>query len=211
MAGFSDEQKKIALVLLSEPKTEEELHNQLNIPYDKLEVELKQMIKLGLINKEGYPTKYRLRQDIIDELNKRKKIADTDSFKIKIRAIIELKAIEKNLLKKHLDKIKSAIESENSFTVYGVNVAEIVEDDDMYSSFIEVTLTVKDFPSLMKFLFYYGPTSVEVMKPSKIEFSQFEFQEGLVTLSEIFQKYADFAMKHLNKEEIDRFYKDMYS
>jgi hypothetical protein len=211
MAGFSDEQKKIALVLLSEPKTEEDLHNQLNIPYDKLSVELKQMIKLGLVNKEGYPTKYRLRQDIIDELKKRKKISEQDSFKIKIRAIIELKAIEKTLLKKHLEKIKTAIESEKAFTVYGITEAEIVEEEEMYSSFLEVTITVKDFPALVRFMFYYGPTTVEVMKPSKIEFSQFEFQEGMVTLSEIFQKYADFAVKHLNKEEIDRFYKDLFA
>ena len=67
MGGFSDEQKKIALLLLSEPKTEEELHKQLNLPYDKLSIELKQMLKLGLVLKEGYPTRYRLRQDIIDE------------------------------------------------------------------------------------------------------------------------------------------------
>ena len=47
MSGFSDEQKKIALLLLSEPKTEEELNKQLNIPYDKLGIELKQMLNLG--------------------------------------------------------------------------------------------------------------------------------------------------------------------
>ena len=45
--------KKIALLLLREPKTEEELNKQLNIPHDKLTVELKGMIKLGLISKKG--------------------------------------------------------------------------------------------------------------------------------------------------------------
>jgi len=211
MGGFSDEQKKIALLLLSEPKTEEELHKQLNLPYDKLSVELKEMLKLGLVLKEGYPTKYRLRQDIINELQKRKKIAEDDSFKIKIRAIIELKAVEENLLKKHLEKITEALQNEKRFTIYGINQAEVVEEDEMYSSFLEVTLTVKDFPMLISFLFYYGPTTVEVMKPSKIELSSYEFQEGLVTLSEIFQKYADYFTKKLTKAELDRFYKDIYS
>ena len=210
MAGFSDEQKKIALLLLSEPKTEEELHKQLNLPYDKLSVELKEMLKLGLVLKEGYPTKYQLRQDIINELQKRKKISEEDSFKIKIRAIIELKAVEENLLKKHLEKISEAIQKEKAFTVYGVNLAEIVEEDGMYSSFIEVTLTAKDFSALVKFLFYYGPTSVEVMKPNKIEFSQFEFQEGLVELADIFQKYATYFSKKLTKAELDKFYTDIY-
>jgi hypothetical protein len=210
MSQFSDEQKKIALLLLSEPKTEEDLHKQLNIPYDKLSFELKEMLKLGLVLKEGYPTKYKLRQDIINELAKRKKISEEDSFKIKIRAIIEMKAVEENLLKKHLNKIKEAIEKESAFTVYGITQAEVVEEDDMYSSFLEVTLTVKDFQALIKFLFYYGPSTIEVMKPQKIEFSQFEFQEGLVTLSEIFQKYATYFTEHLTKEEVNKFYKDIY-
>jgi len=211
MPKFSDNQKKIALLLLSEPKTEEDLHKQLNIPYDKLEVDLKEMLKLGLVVKEGYPTKYTLRQDIIGELQKRKKIAEEDSFKIKLRAIIELRAIESNLLKKHLEKIKEALEKEKNFTIYGVNVADIAEEEDMFSSFVEVTLTVKDFPTLIRFLFYYGPTTVEVMKPEKIEFSQYEFQEGLVELSEIFQKYADYFTKHLTKENLEKFYSDLYS
>lgn len=211
MTTISDEQKKIALLLLSEPKTGEELTKQLNIPYDKLSMELKEMLKLKLVYKEGYPTKYRLRQDIIDELNKRKKIAETDSFRIRIRAIIELKAVEKTLLEKHLEKIKDALSKEKNFTIYSISVAEIVETDEMYSSFLDVNFSVKDFSALVLFLFYYGPTSIEVIKPQKIEFSQFEFQEGLVTLSEIFQKYASFAFKHLNQAELDEFYNDLYT
>ena len=210
MPGFTDEQKKIALLLLSEVKTEEELHKQLNIPYDKLSVDLKEMLKLGLVLKEGYPAKYRLRQDIINELQKRKKISEEDSFKIKIRAIIELKAVEENLLKKHLQKISEAIQNEKAFTVYGLSQAELVEEDEMYSSFLEVTITVRDFSALIKFLFYYGPSTIEVMKPSKIEFSQFEFQEGLVELSDIFQKYADYFQKKLTRAELDKFYTEIY-
>jgi hypothetical protein len=48
------------------------------------------------------------------------------------------------------------------------------------------------------------------MKPQKIEFSQFEFQEGLITLSDIFQKYAAYFQDHLTKAEVDKFYKDIY-
>jgi hypothetical protein len=211
MPGFSDEQKKIALLLLSEPKTEEELHKQLNLPYDKLSVELKQMLKLNLVLKEGYPTKYKLRQDIVDELRKRKKIAEEDSFKIKLRAIIELRAVEENLLKKHLEKIKESLEKEKNFTVYGLNVADIVEEDEMFSSFVETTITVRDFKTLIGFLFYYGPTTIEIMKPEKIEFSQFEFQEGIVSLAEIFQKYADYITKNLTKQQLDKFNREIYN
>ena len=211
MVSFTDEQKKIALLLLNQPKTEEDLNKQLNIPYDKLTMELKHMLKLNLVTKEGYPTKYRLRQDIIDEVQKRKKIAEQDSFRIRIRGIIEFKAVEENLLKRHMAKIEEAIHKETTFTIYSILKEEIVEEEEMFCSFMEVNLSVKDFPSLIRFLFYYAPSTVEVLKPSKIEFSQFEFQEGLVSLSDIFQKYADYFNKHLTKEELGKFYKEAYS
>lgn len=212
MVHFTDEQKKIALLLLNEPKTEEALNKQLNIPYDKLTVELKNMLKLNLISKEGYPTKYRLRQEIIDEVQKRKKIAEKDAFRLRVRGIIEFKAIEENLLKRHMDKIVDALKKEPNFTIYSVTKADAVEDkgDEMFSSFIEANLSVKDFPSLIRFLFYYAPSTIEVIKPDKIDFSNYEFQEGLLSLTEIFQKYADFISKHLTKEELNGFYKELY-
>ena len=72
---FSDDQKKIAILLLNEPKTEEQLNKQLNISFDKLMMELKAMVKLNVVTKEGYPTKYKLAQNIIDEVQKRKEIS----------------------------------------------------------------------------------------------------------------------------------------
>ncbi len=210
MVSFSNEQKKIALLLLNEPKTEEELNKQLNIPYDRLTQELKMMLKLDLIQKQGYPTKYCLRQGIIEKIAERKKIAEKDAFKIRVRAIIEFRAIEKTLLKKHLKKIIEALKKEKEFTIYDIEEAEPIEEDDLFSTYLEVNLSVRNFPSMVKFLFYYGPTSIEVIKPSKIEMNQFEFQEGLVELSEIFQKYAAFFTEHLNQEELEKFYREAY-
>ncbi len=211
MVGFSDEQKKISILLLNEPKTEEELNKQLNIPYDKLTQELKHMLKLNLIIKEGYPTKYRLRQDIVEEVQKRKKIAEKDAFRLRIRAIIEFKAVEENLLKKLMKKIRDALKKETTFTLYDIQEADVIEEDEeMCSSFLEINLSVRDFSSLIRFLFYYGPTTIEVLKPSKIDFSSFEFQEGLMELADIFQKYTSFFTKHLNQEELGKFYNEAY-
>jgi len=173
-------------------------------------MELKTMVKVGVITKDGYPTKYKLRQNIIEEVKKRKEISEKDAFRLRIRAIIEFKAIESTLLKKHLGKIKEALNKEKPFTIYDIAEAEIVEEEEMFSSFLEVNLSVKDFPSLIRFLFYYGPTNIEIIKPKKLEFNHFEFQEGLIELADIFQKYADFFTKHLNQEELDKFYKKVY-
>jgi hypothetical protein len=210
MSRFSDEQKKIALLLLNEPKTEEELNKQLNIPYDKLTQELKEMLKLKVIHKEGYPTRYKLRQDIVEKIEERKKISETDAFKIRFRAIIEFKAIEEDLLKKHMGQIVEAIKKEKALTIYELEEADFEEDDDMISSFIEMNASVKDFTSLIRFLFYYGPTSIDIVKPNKVEMTNFEFQEGMMELADIFQKYAEFFTKNLSKKELEKFYRDAY-
>ncbi len=100
MARFSEEQKRIALLLIHGPKTSEDLNSQLNIPFNKLSDELKAMLKLGVIEKQGFPTKYSLKKNIASEVQKRKKIAETDLNRLRIRAFIEMQAIEEELLKK---------------------------------------------------------------------------------------------------------------
>lgn len=211
MAAFTEEQKRIAILLMNEAKTEEELNKQLNMPYDKLTNELRHMLKLKVITKEGYPTKYLLKPEIVEEVKKRKKIAEQDAYKIRIRGIIDFQAVTEELLTKHMKKIKEALEKEKVFTIYSIDLAEPEPDSDMMSSFMEVNMTVKDFSALIRFLFYYGPSTIEVIRPSKIELSQYEFEAGLVDLANIFQKYATYFTKKLTKEELAKFQDRIYN
>ena len=72
--------------LREESKTAEELNKQLDIPYDKLMQELSGLLKLDVIAKEGYPTKYNLKENISQEVKRRKRISEDDSFKLRINA-----------------------------------------------------------------------------------------------------------------------------
>jgi len=211
MAKFSDEQKKIALLLLHEPKTAEELNKQLNIPYDKLIMELKGMLKMKVVSKEGFPTKYRLKENIAEEVRRRKKISEEDSFKLRLKVFIEMQAIEEELLKKQMDKLSKAIENDKEFTVYSIEKAEIVKEGEYYSSYLEVNFSVKNFTALVKFMFFYGPSSVEIIKPDKIEFSAQDLQDGLVDMSEMIQKYSAYITRLLNREELEKFHKKLFS
>ena len=56
MVAYSEEQKRIALLLLHEPKTIEQLNQQLDIPYDALTRQLREMLQLGVVVKERFPT-----------------------------------------------------------------------------------------------------------------------------------------------------------
>ncbi|MFH1663649.1 MAG: hypothetical protein ABH986_02480 [archaeon] len=210
MPKFNENQKKIAVLILHEPKTEEELREQLNIPYDELMKELKAMLKLGVISKKGYPTKYSLKKEIYDAVRKRKVIAETDKNKLRLRVNIEVQAISESLLKKQLDDIQKTIKKEQDFTIYDVFEAKPLQQGEHYSSYLDVNLSVRDFHSLMKLMFLYGPSSVEVLKPEKLDFSAGELQDGLVLISEIVHSYTEFVASRLNKEELEDFNKRLY-
>lgn len=210
MAKFSNHQKRIALLLLNSPKTEEELNKQLNLPHDVLVQELKEMLKMKVISKEGYPTVYKIKPEISEEVDRRKKIADSDAFKLRLRAIIELQAIEESLLIKHLNKLSDGLKKEKNLTIYALDKAKVEVVDEYYSSFIEVNFSVRNFSTLMNFMFFYAPSSIEVIKPDRIEFSAYDFQDGLVALAEMFQKYAEYVEKMMSKHELEQFYEQLY-
>ncbi len=210
MSRFSEEQKRIAILLLHEPKTAEELNKQLGIPYTKLMAELKSMLKLEVITKEGYPTKYRLKENIAKEVQRRKEVAEEDLNELRLRAFVEMQAIEEDLLKKQLGKLKEALDKEKNFTIYSVEEAKPVKDDKYYSSYLDINFSVRDFPSLVRFMFFYGPSSIEVIKPAKVEFSAQDLQDGLVDLADMVQKYTSYITKIMSKEDIEKFHQNLY-
>ncbi|MAG22208.1 MAG: hypothetical protein CL943_02800 [Candidatus Diapherotrites archaeon] len=210
MSRFSEEQKRIALLLLHEPKTAEELNKQLSIPYNKLMEELKAMLKLDVIGKEGYPTKYRLKENIAKEVQRRKKIAKDDMNEIRLKAFVEMHAIEEDLLKKQMNNLKEALEKDKVFTVYSVEEADTLKEGEYYSSYLDINFSVKDFSALIKFMFFYGPSSIEVLKPARVEFSAQNLQEGLIDLADMVQKYSRYIAKILDKTELEKFHQQLY-
>ena len=210
MARFSEEQKRIALLLIHGPKTSEDLNSQLNIPFNKLSDELKAMLKLGVIEKQGFPTKYSLKKNIASEVQKRKKIAETDLNRLRIRAFIEMQAIEEELLKKQLLQLEESMKKDSNFTLYNLDKAPIEKQGEYYSTYFEINFSVKDFASLIRFMFFYGPSSVEVVKPAKIEFSAQDLQDGLMETADMVQKYSAAIHKLLNREELEKFNAELY-
>ncbi|MBU2476014.1 hypothetical protein KKG83_00935 [Candidatus Micrarchaeota archaeon] len=210
MPKFNENQKKIAVLLLHEAKTAEELREQLNIPYNELMQELKGMLKLEVISKEGFPTKYLLKKEIYNAVRKRKMIAETDKNKLRLRVTIEVQAIQVDLLKKQLKEIQETLRKEDVFTIYDIIEADPLEQGEHYSSYLDVNLSVKDFHALMRLMFLYGPTSVEVIKPEKLEFSSGELQDGLHLIADIVHSYTEYIASHLNQEELAEFNRKLY-
>jgi len=208
---FTLMEKLIALELLSEAKTEQELIKALSkkeeFSEEKFRKALNHLKELEFIEeKEG---KLNLSKELLDEFKKRKEIEEKDSFRLKIHAFIEIQAIERNLLEQQIEKIEEALKKEKDFTIYSLHKEEIIKLEENYSSFIDVVLSFKNFQALIKFILFYGPTSIEIIKPERIEFSAFELQEGLLDLIGMLQKYAAVTLKLMNRQELNEFYKKL--
>ncbi|MBS3057581.1 MAG: hypothetical protein J4415_03035 [Candidatus Diapherotrites archaeon] len=207
MAQLSELQKRIGAQLQRRPGTMEEMQSSLKIGSSELSAELKQMLKLGLIEKlPGFPIKYALRKGISSELERRKGIEVEDPNKLRLKIIIEIQAIEENLLKKQIDDITKALGKEETFTIYALEPAEIIKEGEHYSSYLDVNLSVKNFKALVRLMFFYGPTSVEVIKPKEYKFSAADLQDALVDFAQMVHNYTEYITKLMNRKELDEFY-----
>lgn len=214
MQRFNKIEKYIALILLDGQTEEKNLITKIKSKYgvevssEELNASVSNLETPKLIQREG--GKLKLNDLIKDEIFRWKEIEDKDSFRLKIQAIIEIQAIEEEFLRKELNRVSNAVQKEKGFTVYSVSTAKIIKQDEAYSSFIDVTLSVKDFRALTKFIIFYAPATLEILKPSKITFDAFELQEGLLDLSEFYQKVAQETLKLMNRKELEDFYHRQY-
>ena len=62
----------------------------------------------------------------------------------------------------------------------------------------------------MKFIIFYAPTAIEIIKPAKITFDAFELQEGILDLSEFLQKASNEMLKLMNRQELEQFHSKLY-
>ena len=211
VSRFSEEQKKIALLLFHSPKTVEELNKQLNIPFDDLNDNLKQMLKMKVVKIEGYPQKYSLVGSIVEAVKRRKEIQEKDPFDLRIKAIIEFRAVEEEFLKKNIDEIEEKLRKDKHFMVYDLFRAKIIQEGSHYTSYIEVNLSARDFTSIVRFMYFYGPTSVEVLRPQRVVLAMDDLQDALMEMADMIQVYNDAMLKSMSKGEMEEFAKSLYT
>ena len=80
----------------------------------------------------------------------------------------------------------------------------------MYSSFIEIDFTVEDFKNIVNFMFFYGPVSIEVVRPKEIKLKAEDLQEGLMDLAEMVHKYTEYITSIMKEKDLDDFTKRLY-
>ncbi len=209
--NFSAAQKQICLALLEGPRSLESVAERTRLKPTDIVSELKLLTQLKLVSLQGTPPVYALKEEVVQELKRRKGVEEEDDNLFRIRVMIEVQGIEETLVLKQVEKVLSNLKNEPFYTIYSVKTEKIEKVGEMYSTFSEINLSVRDFRGLVRLMFFYGPTSVEVIKPTKIEFTLDDFQDGLVDMAEMVHGYAEYIMGILNRKQVEEFHQKLYT
>lgn len=208
--NFSDAQKKLALALINGPASLETLAERTQTKAADAQNELKSLMQLKLVSLQGTPPQYVLKEEVATELKRRKNIESEDDNKFRVRVLIEVQGVEEELVQKQAEKLLENMKKEPFYRIYASTIEKVLKVEEKYSTFVEVNLSVRDFRGMIRLMFFYGPSSVEVIKPQKIEFTLDDFQNGLVDMTDMVHAYADYIMGILKRQRVEEFNAKFY-
>jgi len=208
LARFNYLQTKIAVALVKGGRGVSELGKMLGEPDTAIERELKEMEKHGLAAREG--DFYALKPGIVKEIKRRKELEEQDFFKVRLKAFVEAQAVSEGEVSKLLAELKEKMEKDPDYKIYNTEDGAPAKQEGYYSGFVEVNFSAKDFNAMIKFVLVFGPSTIEVIKPRKAEFSAFELQEGLMDLTDWAYKYNSLIKRYMKREQIESFNKTLF-
>lgn len=191
MVEYSDDQKQLAKVLLKGPMSVEDLREESKIPMNRINEALKELIKLKLVDRDG--SKYKLIDYVTKgvEVKPRKPREVEENYRV--RLIIEALSKDKGALQAQLDILEGKLKEE-PVSLLKLDKAETELQGENYTSYLDVEAGVRDFKDLLYLIINYGPSSVELLEPQKIELSMGETQEALNEVSSAVHYYVSFIL-----------------
>jgi len=189
--------------LATGPKTEEELMQAIpGAKYEEIVKVLKSMLFLKLITKDGYPVRYSLSSFVQQGIQDKKNILENDKNLIRVAILIESKANDKSELRKAMDTIADSLKKDENYYIYSLDIAEIILHDDLFSTYISAEVSCPSIFSLFRLIYFYGATSVEILKPDKYIISISDLQQTSHIITEMTHGYAQmiYQLKQENAE-----------
>ena len=196
ISNLKELRKVIAQKLHDSPKTEDEL--KVAIPdakYEELISTLKNMLQLKLISKDGYPVKYSISKEIAQKLEDRRELSGSDKNQIKVSIIIESKADNKGKLREVMEGIIKTLREDKQYLVYESSLADIIVHDGLFSTYITAEVSCLDLAAVFRLVYFYGVTTIDVLKPDKLVIPIADLQQSLFTMVDMTHGYADMMFK----------------
>ncbi len=197
---ISDLQKEIAKAISKDGKSEDELQTLFpKAHYDILVKALKSMLTLKLIKKEGYPVKYSLSDSISKKLIERREISENDRNLIRVSILIESKADDKGKLRRAMEEIAFKLKQDKIYLVYDINVAEVIVHDNLFSTYISAEISCSTLNDLLRLIYFYGVTSIDILQPNKLQIPLSDLQQSLLSIVDMTYGYAQMIFNLKNK------------
>ncbi|MBN3036947.1 MAG: hypothetical protein JW834_00700 [Candidatus Diapherotrites archaeon] len=199
---YSNNQARIAKALVREPRTVEELRSELGIPMNELQTDLAKLIKLKLIQKSGFPTKY----SIIDDVRRGVMQEESVERPFKAHILVEGQSKGKNALIKAQSDLISQLKSDKLVRAQNIREDEVVEAEGLYSTFFEADVSTKTFEDMVYVILHYGPSSVEFLEPKRFEVGMEEAQGALNDVANTIHSYVGMILQlklRLDEETIN--------
>jgi len=98
---------------------------------------------------------------------------------IRCVAILEILGKPKEHVEKSMQMYLDKIKSENYLSILKENVAEVKEQEKMFSTFAEIEMVVDSVSNLIGFCFDYMPSSIEILKPEVLSMKDKDIQNML--------------------------------
>ena len=205
---MSDLQKRISRSIHFQPKTAEELRDEFQAPLQEVTKALAGLLKMELIEKKGHPTKYYLSEAIASRIKASPK--EEYEFKgVKLHAVVDAAGFKADELAPQLEHLMKQLKENPNFIVHDYKILEPVKQEEKYHSLMDLTISVRDFRSIVFFNFFFGPVLIEVISPEKIEIPLHDFQNGLIDMASIVHGYATKITELMTKQDLQNFNKKL--
>ena len=195
MVSFSPEQQKIARSLLKKDKTIEELREELGVPANRLNEELKTLIQLKLVEKTDN-NKYKLIDYVLKGVVMPKKEVEG---KYKVNMIIEGLSSYEGALEKEIEVLEKKLKNEK-YKILKFEKSDIAKEKDNYTQFFNVDISVPEFSDIVYLIVQYGPSSVELLEPTEVKLNLSEAQEVLNEIASAVHYYVSFILQLKHNE-----------
>lgn len=114
---------------------------------------------------------------------------------LRVLMIVEIIGRPKSYLKENLDGIIKKIKEEEGVSIIDTKIAEAkqIQDKNLYSSFAEIEINVKDDLTLFRVIFTYLPSHVEIINPSELRMRNFDLSAICNEIVKTLHRYDELA------------------
>ena len=115
-----------------------------------------------------------------------------DKGQLLVRVVIEVLGAPKEYVEEAIQLVVDRVHKTSDIEVVSESTYEAEEKEKLFSTFSEIEIWFKDLDKMVKFLFDFTPSSIEIMQPAKLEFKS-NFVSGLC--NDFLLKMHDLGLK----------------